>query len=199
MSDLQEQTRGQWPGILAALAGLTDQQLTDRHQPCPLCGGEDRYRFDDKDGNGTWFCNQCGGKNQQGGAGSGMDMLMRRTGWPFKEAAERVEQHLGLPTKKPSSTTARAQVTSTTYHPRRSTVLRPTGATATPSSLPASPARRSAPCPGMAAPGSGRPRRRPAHCSTWPAWPSALMPLFSWWKGRRHGMPPCGCSQPPWP
>lgn len=100
MGDINEAARGRWPGILATLAGLSDKQLTDRHQPCPLCGGEDRYRFDDKDGNGTWFCNRCGGKDQHGGAGNGMDMLMRRNGWDFPTAAKRLEEHLGLPTKK---------------------------------------------------------------------------------------------------
>ena len=44
--------RGRWPEILAALAGLSGEQLSNRHQPCPLCGGTDRYRFDDKDGSG---------------------------------------------------------------------------------------------------------------------------------------------------
>jgi len=109
MGDINEAARGRWPDILASLAGLTDQQLTDRHQPCPLCGGEDRYRFDDQDGSGSWFCNRCGGKNQTGGAGNGMDLLMRRTGWEFKRAAQEVERHLGLPTKKPLDITPRAQ------------------------------------------------------------------------------------------
>jgi putative DNA primase/helicase len=94
--DINEAARGRWPDILACFAGLSDRQLTDEHQPCPLCGGTDRYRFDDKDGSGSWFCNQCGGKNQSGGAGSGMDLLMRRTGWEFKDAARRVEEHLGI-------------------------------------------------------------------------------------------------------
>lgn len=98
MNDLTEAARGRWPEILSSLAGLSTQQLTDEHQPCPLCGGEDRYRFDDIDGSGSWFCNQCGGKNQSGGAGNGWDMLLRRTGWSFADAAKRVEQHLGLPT-----------------------------------------------------------------------------------------------------
>jgi putative DNA primase/helicase len=66
-----------------------------------LCGGTDRYRFDDKDGSGSWFCNQCGGKNQSGGGGTGMDMLMRRNGWSFAEAAKRVEQHLGIASAAP--------------------------------------------------------------------------------------------------
>lgn len=104
MADLYELARGRWPGILASLAGITDQQLSDRHQPCPLCGGDDRYRFDDKDGSGTWFCNRCGGKNQQGGAGNGMDLLMRKTGWEFKRAAEEVERYLGIQKKAPRTT-----------------------------------------------------------------------------------------------
>lgn len=96
MGDLNEATRGRWREILASLGGLSDRQLTDEHQPCPLCGGTDRYRFDDRDGAGTWFCNQCGGKNQAGGGGSGMDLLMRLKGWEFKDAARRVEEHLGI-------------------------------------------------------------------------------------------------------
>ena len=95
-SDAIAAANGRWPEILAALAGLSDAELSDRHQPCPLCGGTDRYRFDDKDGSGSWFCNQCGGKDQRGGAGSGMDLLMRRQGWSFVEAARQVEAFLGL-------------------------------------------------------------------------------------------------------
>ncbi len=87
---------GRWPQLLEALAGITPEQLTDRHQPCPLCGGTDRYRWDRDDGPGGWFCNQCGGKDQRGGGGTGMDLLMRSTGWSFKEACRRVEQHLGI-------------------------------------------------------------------------------------------------------
>jgi putative DNA primase/helicase len=96
MADAIAAARGRWPEILAALAGLSDAELSDRHQPCPLCGGTDRYRFDDKDGSGSWFCNQCGGKDQRGGAGSGIDLLMRRQGWNFVEAARQVEAFLGL-------------------------------------------------------------------------------------------------------
>ena len=94
---MNEAARGRWPEILSSLGGLTDQQLQDTHQPCPLCGGSDRYRFDDQNGSGSWFCNQCGGKHQSGGAGSGMDLLMRLQGWDFKTAARHIEQHLGLP------------------------------------------------------------------------------------------------------
>jgi putative DNA primase/helicase len=95
--DIIEAARGKWPEILHALAGLSTDQLSDTHQPCPLCGGTDRYRFDDLDGTGSWFCNQCGGRHQSGGAGSGMELLLRRTDWDFATAARRIEAHLGLP------------------------------------------------------------------------------------------------------
>lgn len=88
---------GRWPEILQALGGLSSDQLENRHQPCPNCGGEDRYRWDGDDGPGSWFCNKCGGRNGQGGGGNGMDLLMRVTGWQFRDAVAAVERHLGLP------------------------------------------------------------------------------------------------------
>ena len=87
---------GQWPQLLIELAGLNREQLQNRHQPCPACGGTDRYRWDRDDGPGGWFCNQCGGKDHTGGGGNGMDLLLRMTGWDFATAARRVEAHLGL-------------------------------------------------------------------------------------------------------
>ena len=95
-------TNGRWPDLLMQLAGLTPDQLTDTHQPCPLCGGEDRYRFDDLNGTGSWYCNQCGGKDHTGGGGNGMDMLMRRTGLTYPEACKRIEQHLNIKPEPPT-------------------------------------------------------------------------------------------------
>ena len=88
---------GRWPELLQALGGLAAEQLTDTHQPCPACGGTDRYRWDRDDGPGGWYCSQCGGKGGRGGAGSGIDLLMRVRGWSFTQATSEVERHLGLP------------------------------------------------------------------------------------------------------
>jgi putative DNA primase/helicase len=88
---------GQWPRLLGELAGLAPEQLQNRHQPCPACGGTDRYRWDRDDGPGGWFCNQFGGKERTGGGGDGMDLLLRLTGWEFADAARRIEAHLALP------------------------------------------------------------------------------------------------------
>jgi putative DNA primase/helicase len=96
-----EAASGRWPELLKALAHLSAEQLTDKHQPCPNCGGDDRYRWDRDDGPGGWYCNQCGGKNCAGGAGSGMDLLTRVTGWSFADACRRIEQHLGITSTPP--------------------------------------------------------------------------------------------------
>jgi len=91
-----EAANGRWPDLLAHFCGLAPEQLSDKHQPCPLCGGKDRYRFDDQDGSGSWYCNKCGGKDQSGGGGTGMDLLMRHQGLTYVEACQRIEQHLGI-------------------------------------------------------------------------------------------------------
>ena len=57
VTDTVKQACGHWPRILPAL-GM--KVIKNRHQACPVCGGADRFRFDDKEGRGTWFCNQCG-------------------------------------------------------------------------------------------------------------------------------------------
>ncbi len=79
---LREVCRGRWQAILPAL-GVDPRFLSGKHGPCPICGGKDRWRFDDKEGNGTWICSQCG-------AGDGIALAMQVNRWDFKEAAERI-------------------------------------------------------------------------------------------------------------
>ena len=50
---------GKWRHILLQF-GLTTKNLSGKHQPCPLCGGKDRWRYSDHDGNGSYFCSGCG-------------------------------------------------------------------------------------------------------------------------------------------
>lgn len=92
--DVTDAVRGKWKGILGTF-GLADNFLRDKHGPCPLCGGKDRYRWDNKDGKGTYYCAQCG-------AGSGWDLLMALKGWDFATAAREVRGVLGIvPAEKP--------------------------------------------------------------------------------------------------
>jgi putative DNA primase/helicase len=100
---------GRWPALLMELGGLTADQLTNRHQPCPACGGTDRYRWDNDDGPGGCFCNRCGGKDHQGGGMSGLDLLMRVRGWSLQDACAAVERQLGMSKPIPDPPTAGAE------------------------------------------------------------------------------------------
>jgi putative DNA primase/helicase len=89
MEKIRDRARGRWHGIISAL-GVPAYALTGKHRPCPLpgCGGKDRFRFDDKDGNGTFFCSGCG-------AGDGVQFVMKLKGLSFKDAAADIESVIG--------------------------------------------------------------------------------------------------------
>ena len=82
-----EAARGHWFYLLSAL-GIEERFLVNRHGPCPLCGGRDRFRWDDKDGTGSYYCNQCG-------PGPGLLLLQKFHGWDFKTAADEIDRVLG--------------------------------------------------------------------------------------------------------
>jgi putative DNA primase/helicase len=109
MASILDAAAGRWPSLLMELGGLSAEQLTDKHQPCPACEGTDRYRWDNDDGPGGWYCNQCGGKDGRGGGGSGVDLLMRVKGWDLKQACAAVERHLGHAVERPAPPTAGAE------------------------------------------------------------------------------------------
>jgi putative DNA primase/helicase len=54
-----------------------------------LCGGKDRFRFDNKKGRGTWFCSRCG-------SGDGFNLLMKLNSWAFTQSAREIERVLGM-------------------------------------------------------------------------------------------------------
>ncbi len=94
MTDTVAAAHGRWREILPAL-GVAVKVLNGRHQPCPSCGGKDRFRFDDKRGDGDYFCSHCG-------AGKGFKLLQLLKGWDFKTAAREVDAIVGnLPAPKP--------------------------------------------------------------------------------------------------
>ena len=86
--DVRTVARGRWRGILLGL-GMDERTLSGKHGPCPLCGGRDRFRFDDKGGKGTYFCSGCG-------AGDGVKLAMGLTDQGFKETAQQIERLAGV-------------------------------------------------------------------------------------------------------
>jgi putative DNA primase/helicase len=92
-----ERARGRWQEILPLL-GIETKFLVNRHGPCPLCGGRDRFRFDDKNGEGTYYCNQCG-------AGAGLMLVRKKNGWNYRTACDEIDKLIG----KSGSTAPRAR------------------------------------------------------------------------------------------
>ncbi len=83
-----ELAKGRWLEILLNL-GVDERYLSGRHSDCPICGqGKDTYRFDDKDGSGSYYCGYCK-------PGYGMDFVMKLFGLYFKDAANLVDEILG--------------------------------------------------------------------------------------------------------
>jgi len=91
-----DKARGQWVGILKSL-GIDANHLKNKHGPCPVCAGRDRFRFDDIEGRGTFYCNQCG-------AGDGIKLLRLYHGWDFPTVIERVACVLGVSLKSRHTT-----------------------------------------------------------------------------------------------
>ncbi len=96
INDIKHAANGNWKHILSSI-GIPTGCLKDQHQPCPMCGGKDRFRFDDKQGQGTYFCNQCG-------SGDGFGFVMAWQQCSFPDALRAVAGVLGMDTSQPSIT-----------------------------------------------------------------------------------------------
>lgn len=91
LEDVKAAARGRWTEILTAL-GLDPKYLNPKkHQPCPNCGGKDRFRFTDHKQGGGFICNGCAPDG-----GSGFDLLMLLYGYDFTEAYKAVAGVLGM-------------------------------------------------------------------------------------------------------
>lgn len=96
-----EAAKGKWRGILLSL-GVPESALRDKHGPCPVCGGDDRFRFDNKEGAGTFICSHCG-------AGDGLKLAQLFTGLGFREVASQIDALIGNIT--PDTVRPKAEIT----------------------------------------------------------------------------------------
>ena len=88
-TDVKVLATNHWPEIHEA-AGIGDQFLRDVHGPCPVCGGTDRFRYDNLEGTGSFYCN-----NPNHGAGDGFKLLMTYRNCSFAEAAQFIRDFFG--------------------------------------------------------------------------------------------------------
>lgn len=95
--EVKHRARGRWHSILPALSVIDSSALSGRHCPCPKCGGHDRFRFTDQDGDGSAICNQC----MTNRCGDGFAVLRWATGWGFREIVDRVADCVGMAASAP--------------------------------------------------------------------------------------------------
>jgi putative DNA primase/helicase len=64
----------QWISLLVTY-GVPADRLTGNACACPVCGGTDRFTYDNKRGRGDWVCRQCNAGNPM--AGDGLQLITR--------------------------------------------------------------------------------------------------------------------------
>ena len=90
---VRKHAQGNWQFVLNRLGYSF---AGGKHEPCPHCGGKDRFRFDDNNitkGDGGWICSQ-GGNGTVGG--DGLSFLIDHVGTPAKDAVSTVAGVLNL-------------------------------------------------------------------------------------------------------
>jgi hypothetical protein len=90
--EIKNNMRGNWVDFLSQCAGFEARVFNKKHQPCPLCGGKDRFRFDDNlehRGDGGYICGQCG-------SGSGMKLYLEATQVGFGVALDDCAKFLNM-------------------------------------------------------------------------------------------------------
>ncbi|EBH8903772.1 DUF927 domain-containing protein [Salmonella enterica] len=87
VSETARLARGNWRDIYQRLGVKIPEN--GKHGACPKCGGKDRFRMDDIDGKGTYFCNHCGN-------GDGLDLVKKVFSVNAYQAAEKVREVLSV-------------------------------------------------------------------------------------------------------
>ena len=87
VADIKWRAHGRWGELLRTL-GVDEKILNKRNQPCPLCGGHDRFQYSDKFGEGNYHCRGCG-------PGGGLKLLHGALGWDYGKVLAKVEECVG--------------------------------------------------------------------------------------------------------
>lgn len=86
--DIKYAAQGKWADLVFPSFGIEVQWK--KKTPCPACGGRDRFWYDDKNGNGDYYCQQCG-------PGDGLSLIEKCcTRFTFPQVISEVASVLGL-------------------------------------------------------------------------------------------------------
>ncbi len=88
-SSILQSAKGNWLTAIFPSVGIAFKGNPNHHQPCPICGGHDRFRCDNKNGDGTWICNNCG-------AGNGYTLVKKYTGAETYDIYSMIANALGI-------------------------------------------------------------------------------------------------------
>lgn len=86
--DVTKEVTGKWHTTLIAM-GMPEECLNGKNQPCPMCGGKDRFRFTDYENAGLYICTGCGN-------GNGWNLAQKYFDINFATAAKQIKSILGL-------------------------------------------------------------------------------------------------------
>ena len=78
LKEVKEQARNSWDNIYKHFE--VDVFPKNKQKACPICGGKDRFTYDDKRGGGDYFCRQC-----EPHSGDGLELLKRVKGWGLNQ------------------------------------------------------------------------------------------------------------------
>lgn len=93
---------GNYVSTIFPAASISFTKAAHQHQACPMCGGSDRFRCDDKRGEGTWICSQCG-------AGNGFTLVQQYTGLDVYETNKLIAGAIGIDANSEVTDEQRAQ------------------------------------------------------------------------------------------
>lgn len=99
LNEVQSKAHGQWKDIMVSLGVFTRSEVDNKKgMPCPQCGGNDRFCFNDHNDDGIAYCRQCDLK-------APLDVVQAVKGCSFKEALKMVAEQVGVDEEKKVSPT----------------------------------------------------------------------------------------------
>src|SRR5471032_2138989 len=78
----------QWLALLQKYQ-VPESSLTGKAAPCPICGGDDRFTYDNNRGRGDWVCRKC--DNGSPKAADGLELICKVAGITFYELMVELE------------------------------------------------------------------------------------------------------------